>query len=139
MKSGTGRSVFNPSGMNRVPSDSFSRWPLGVSCLRRSRSRGASRAITSFVGNVPRNANSNANDSKRGMAQARIPTAGRSRLADLTDLVAHELRHLQPGRLEQIPDGLRVVLDKGLLDQDVFGEPGFDLALDDLVDDLGGL
>src|SRR4051794_9675775 len=59
--------------------------------------------------------------------------------ADLADAVADEADQLQALGLEQVADRLGVVLDERLFGQDVLGEPRPQLALGDLLDDVGRL
>src|SRR5207302_7663135 len=72
-----------------------------------------------------------------GAAERRWPATRSAR--DLADAVADEALERQPGGLEELADRLGLVLDEGLLGQDVLGEPGPHLALGDFLDDVGRL
>src|SRR5262249_6172184 len=60
-------------------------------------------------------------------------------LTQLADFQTDELHEFQAGAVEQVADGLGIVPDEFLLDENIVLEPGFHLALGDSIDDVGGL
>lgn len=77
------------------------------------------------------------------MRRSRSSLAARPRApersVEFADLVAGERHKFEADRREQRSDGFRLVLDEGLFDEDVLGEPRLELALGDLLDDVGRL